>query len=379
MNGKIIIELLLTLFTVILQVRIALPQVKSWMLGPFSKADSINPILMPDMNSKFFCPERQSEVNWEAKDVFNPAAVVKDGKVYLLYRAEDKIGKPAGTSRIGIAWSNDGVHFTKDTTPILYPENDFMKKYEWEGGCEDPRIVEDDKGNFIMTYTSYDGMLARLSVASSKDLIHWKKQGLAFSKAYNGKYINFWSKSGSIVCRLKDNNLVAEKIKGKYWMFWGDNNIYLASSTNLLDWTPVEFEGDTVNNDLPDYASGMRKLKPVFGPRNGKFDSRLVEPGPPAIITDSGILLIYNGANRNDQSLPRGTYSGGQILFDINNFFHVLNRSGSCFFKPERSYELSGQVNNVCFLEGLVYFKNLWFLYYGTADSKIAVAVSHPD
>ena len=136
MNGKIIIELLLTLFTVILQVRIALPQVKSWMLGPFSKADSINPILMPDMNSKFFCPERQSEVNWEAKDVFNPAAVVKDGKVYLLYRAEDKIGKPAGTSRIGIAWSNDGVHFTKDTAPILYPENDFMKKYEWEGGCE---------------------------------------------------------------------------------------------------------------------------------------------------------------------------------------------------------------------------------------------------
>ena len=30
----------------------------------------------------------------------------------------------------------------------------------------------------------------------------------------------------------------------------------------------------------------------------------------------------------------------------------------------------------MCFLEGLVYFKGRWFLYYGTADSKIAVAVA---
>jgi len=34
-----------------------------------------------------------------------------------------------------------------------------------------------------------------------------------------------------------------------------------------------------------------------------------------------------------------------------------------------------GDIYEVCFVEGLVYFKDKWFLYYGTADSKIAVAV----
>jgi hypothetical protein len=29
----------------------------------------------------------------------------------------------------------------------------------------------------------------------------------------------------------------------------------------------------------------------------------------------------------------------------------------------------------VCFLEALANFNGKWFLYYGTADSKIAVAV----
>lgn len=46
--------------------------------------------------------------------------------------------------------------------------------------------------------------------------------------------------------------------------------------------------------------------------------------------------------------------------------------------KTDKDYEKIGEVNNVCFVEGLVYFKNKWFLYYGTADSKIAVAVFDP-
>ena len=51
-----------------------------------------------------------------------------------------------------------------------------------------------------------------------------------------------------------------------------------------------------------------------------------------------------------------------------------LNRSNVPFFVPSESFEITGQVGNVCFLEGLVYFKDKWLLYYGTADSKIAVA-----
>src|ERR1035437_2703293 len=71
---------------------------KSWTLGPFIKADSVNPIMGPVNSLSFMDPVRKALVKWGAKDVFNPAAIVRDGKIYLLYRAEDSIEKPAGTS-----------------------------------------------------------------------------------------------------------------------------------------------------------------------------------------------------------------------------------------------------------------------------------------
>ncbi|HEY4208876.1 MAG TPA: hypothetical protein VGM31_18755, partial [Puia sp.] len=167
----------------------------SWALLPFEKVDSVNPVLGPGTGS-FMDPIWKKTVAWEEKDVFNPAVVVKDEKLYLLYRAQDRVGAPAGTSRIGLAVSEDGLHFIRNPEPVLYPAEDAFKKYEWEGGCEDPRVVEDEKGTYYMTYTAYDGDKARLLVATSSDLRHWVKQGPAFGKAYNGKYLDKWSKSG---------------------------------------------------------------------------------------------------------------------------------------------------------------------------------------
>ena len=116
----------------------------------------------------------------------------------------------------------------------------------------------------------------------------------------------------------------------------------------------------------------------MFSPRKGKFDSELVESGPPAIITNNGIVFIYNSKNSptfGNPNLARGTYAAGQVLIDKNNPEKVLKRTAKWFISPDKPYEITGQVNNVCFVEGLTYFKNKWFLYYGTADAKIAVAV----
>lgn len=334
---------------------------KEWTLLPFVKADENNPVLIADSASSFVCPVI-GNVHWEAKDVFNPAAVVKNDTLFLLYRAEDKVGKYAGTSRIGLAWSVDGLHFTKYPTPVLYPANDSEKKYEWEGGCEDPRIVKDDKGTYYITYTGYDGDKARLLVATSTDLIHWEKHGLAFQQHEN--YIYEWSKSGSIICKYENGKAIAVKINGKYWMYWGDTNIFYATSDDLIHWTPGQAtDGKTIT---------------VFGPRKGKFDSDLVEPGPPAMLTDRGILLIYNCRNvpsKGDTSLAEGTYAPSQILLDKNDPSKVIDRMDTYFMKPEKPYEVNGQVNHVCFAEGLANYKGKWFLYYGTADSKIAVAI----
>jgi len=335
-----------------------------WQWNPFVKIDSVNPVLTSDPNTTFFCPIRKEKIKWEEKDVFNPAAIVIQGKLNLIYRAEDVVGKYNGTSRLGLATSYDGLHFTRAPTPIFYPDNDEMKIFEWEGGCEDPRIVESGDGRFILTYTSYDGNIARLCLASSRDLRNWEKHGLVLGKTENGKYRDLWSKSGSIICRHSGDKLLATKVNNKYWMYWGDTDIFLATSEDLINWEPV----------LDDNGS----IKTIFGPRKGYFDSELVEPGPPAIITSDGIWMIYNSRNHDmwgDASLPEGTYAAGQILFDINDPEKVLARSEEYFFKPENDYEITGQVGNVCFIEALVPYNEKWFLYYGTADSKIAVAV----
>jgi predicted GH43/DUF377 family glycosyl hydrolase len=319
-------------------------------------------------------------VKWIEKDVFNPAAVVRHDTVFLIFRAEDKVGKFAGTSRIGLAWSTDGLHFTKYATPVLYPDNDAYKIWEWEGGCEDPRVVQDASGTYYMTYSAYNGDKARLMVASSTDLRHWKKWGRAFEDEANNKYAEGWSKSGSIVSTYHNGTPVAHKIDGVYWMYWGDQNIWAATSTDLIHWKPVLYkEGETRATNLRGVAKELPELKTVFGPRPQKWDSDLVEPGPPALLTERGILLLYNSRNIpaiGDSSLSEGTYTAGQILMDRNHPATVLQRSEMYFLKPDKPYETAGQVNHVCFIEGLVRFKNRWFLYYGTADSKIAVAVS---
>lgn len=331
----------------------------SWAILPFMKVDSLNPILAAG-DGKFFCSILKKEVNWEEKDVFNPAAVVRNDSVFLIYRAEDTIGKHAGTSRLGLAISTDGLHFIRRKQPILFPDEDYMKGYEWEGGIEDPRVVESEDGTYIMTYTAYEGKVARLCIASSTNLVKWIKHGLVLQ----GKYIDSWSKSGAIVAKQVGKKIVAQKINGKYWMYFGDTDLFLATSDDLIHWQPIE-ENNT--------------LKSVLQPRKGYFDSRLVESGPYALVTEKGIVLIYNGMNLDvggDSTIAKGAYCAGQALFDVNDPSKLIDRLEKNFLRPDQPYEISGQVNQVCFVEGLVPFHGKWFLYFGTADSKIAVATS---
>jgi len=331
---------------------------KEWALTGFVKADSLNPILNPSSEQVFFCPLNNKEVRWEEKNVLNPSAVVRDGKVYLIYRAQDSLM----TSRLGLAISDDGLHFKKEALPIFYPDSDQMQKFEWNGGVEDPRIVEAEDGTYILTYTSYDGRTARLCLASSKDLKTWIKHGLVLGE---GKYRDTWSKSGAIVSKLENGRIVATKIKGKYWMYFGDTDLFMTSSDDLINWEVLE------NDESKEMIS-------VLHPRPGYFDSRLVEPGPYALLREGGILLIYNSSNalnNNDLNLPAFTYTASQALFDKEYPYKLVDRLNGYFIFPEKPYEITGEVNNVCFVEGLVYFRDQWLLYYGTADSKIAVAV----
>jgi len=338
-----------------------------WQLGPFIKADKVNPLLSADSLPQFLCPIKGQLVNWQEKDVFNPGAVVRNGKVYLLFRAEDRFDKGMGTSRIGLAESSDGLHFKKLPKPVLFPAKDGFETLEWEGGCEDPRVVEGPDKTYYLYYTSWNGKFTRLLVATSRDLIHWTKHGFVFDGAgYDWTGWHWYVKSGSVVTELKNGRLVAAKLQGKYWMYWGVGTVKLAYSDDLIHWKPV--------------LGADGKVKAVLERRPGLFDQNGVEAGPPAVLTNAGIVLLYNGIrhepkNKKGLNTTGETYRGGQALFDVRDPARLIDRSIPPFIEPGRPYELNGQISGVTFCEGLVYFNNKWLLYYGTADSRIAVAV----
>ncbi len=277
---------------------------------------------------------------WESAGTFNPAVLVRDNKFVMLFRAQDA----AGTSRLGYAESTDGVHFTQKYGAVLGPESD----YEKGGGVEDPRLVH-LRDRYYLTYTAYNRKDAQLCLAESTDLVHWKRLGVILP-AYQGKWNRGWTKSGAIV---------PEQIAGKYWMYWlgtawdKTDQIGLSSSKDLLHW-----------NEETD--------QPVLPRRPGQFDSRVVEPGPPPIITRDEIILIYNGA---DDHL---VYRTGVAIFDRNDPRKMLYRSEDPVFEPEREWEQNGQVANVVFVEGMAKRGNEWLFYYGGADKHVGVASAWP-
>jgi predicted GH43/DUF377 family glycosyl hydrolase len=273
---------------------------------------------------------------WESAGTFNPAVIEHKGKFVMLYRAQDA----AGTSRLGYAESKDGIQFTRRAEPVLSPEAD----YEKDGGVEDPRLQRFG-GTYYLTYTGYNKTDAQLCLATSRDLLHWERKGVILP-AYKGNWNKGWMKSGAIV---------PEKIDGKYWMYWlgtsadKTDQMGISYSTDLLLWTEAT-------------------ETPVLPRRPGKFDSRVVEPGPPPTLTQSGIVLIYNGA---DDKL---IYRTGVAVFDRKDPRKLLSRTDEPVFGPETEWEKAGQVPNVVFVEGMARQGSRWLFYYGGADKYVGVA-----
>jgi len=282
-----------------------------WPIGKLKKYRK-NPILNPDRKNKF-----------ESSAVYNPAAIAKNGRIYLFYRAEQYYYNDY-ISKIGLAVSKNGFKFKRyKDNPIIFPE----KKYE-KRGCEDPRIVEID-GKYYLTYVAFSGRRSNIVFAESSNLFSWKKRGIVIKNA----------KSGA---------LLPKKIDNKYWMYFGDTNIYLASSRDLKNWQIEE--------------------EPVLTPRGNNFDSHLVEIGPAPILTKKGIFMIYNSSDGEE-------YNVGYAMFSKNNPAKLIARTNKPVLSASSGWESYGKVNYVVFAEGLVEKNGKYFLYYGGADKSIGVAV----
>jgi len=340
---------------------------QNWVIGPWARA-SQTPVIEPDPKSVFVDPVSGQSVHWEALHTFNPAAVVRDGKIFVLYRAEDDSGemKIGGhTSRLGIAVSSDGIHFDRSPEPVFYPSRDAQMERETPGGVEDPRIVESPDGNYIRTYTQWSRAtgIYTIGVATSPDLRHWTKFGPVFGT--EGKYAHFKYKSSGIVTTVVGGRLIAAKIAGKYWMYWGEGEIHLATSEDLIHWHPVEDR------------SGAPQV--LLRRRAGKSDSAFPETGPPPVLTARGIVLFYNAKNASDDTMDSevgaNAYSVQEALFSSTDPSRLIARTDTPVLKPALDWEKSGQYKaGTTFGEGLVLFHGEWWLYYGSADSFVGVA-----
>lgn len=286
-----------------------------------------NPVLTPEENIQAF----------DKACVYNPAAIVKENKVFLIYRGEEDYYKRY-ISRLGLAISEDGFHFKRyDDNPVMKEDLDDPTE---TNGCEDPRLIKVNN-RYFLTYVAYGGNKnITLRGAFSDDLIHWTKT----KPLVQGR-----EKSGAIVQAYKYNS--------QYVMYFGDSELKFAFSKDLQNWK--------ANN------------VPVLSPRTDSFDNFLIEGGPPPILTDQGILVIYNSASGNtsfDGTRKFLSYAPGFAVFDKNDPAKLLYRSDKPIIQATEYWEKYGKINYVIFATALVYFNNKWLLYYGGADKSIGVA-----
>lgn len=292
---------------------------------------------------------------WAADLVFNPAAVVNGDEVWLLCRCVNLADKrrDVNWSISSLVWakSKDGINFKLDDEPFLYPD----ENCKYTGGFEDPRLVFiPEEKVYLLTYTGIsfekDGTLkAPGLLAMSKDLEHWDFLGEKFP--------------ARAVC------IINKKINGKYWGYYGNTNKYITCSSDLKNW----------------HCGG----EILISPREGKFDSELCEGAAPPIVSEEGILFIYNGATTIKATeeysekcfgmktyTDWGMYSTGWVLVDKDDPKKVIARCDEPFLVPFESFECYGLVHFTIFSGGCVEFKGRHFLYYGACDTRIGVAIS---
>jgi beta-1,2-mannosidase len=298
-------------------------------LGPFTPHQH-NPILRPQGDG------------WESASVYNPAAVVADGQVVLLYRAH----AADIVSHVGLATSDDGIRFRRHPEPVLSPSEPYDAQ-----GVEDPRVTKIGD-TYYLTYTGYDGTSPQLCLATSDNLHRWTKHGPLFPDFNtflpqgNGRP-GPWSKAGAIL---------STPIDGRYLMYFGEGSLWYAWSDDLIHWQPC-----------PNTEPLMTPMSP------GTFGEFLVEVGPPPVVTSNGlILLLHNAAVKKADGSVR--YTCGQLLFSPKDPTTVFAQMNQPWLEPQSYEDTHGLVSNVTFVEGLVHHHDAWFAYYGQSDSTLGVA-----
>ena len=233
-------------------------------------------------------------------------------------------------SHLRIARSKDGVHFTIDPMPAVFPE----MPYETYG-LEDPRITKIDKTYYI-TYKVVSDKGICTGLLTTDNFIHFNRHGIIFCP------------------ENLDVVLFPERIGGKYWAltrpvprYLGPRGIWIASWPDTIHWG---------------------QHLPLVLPEEGTFHDGKTGGSCVPIKTDQGWLEIYHGSDISDR------YTLAAVLLDINDPTKVIARAKQPLMEPAAPYELEGFYGNVVFSCGAVEKDNSILIYYGASDEYTAVA-----
>lgn len=281
--------------------------------------------------------------NWpyQVNSVFNPAAALVDGEVVLLARAEDR----RGLSHLTVARSANGTSgWRVEPEPAILPET--HKGDEW--GVEDPRLTYlAERGEWAVVFTEYSVAGPQLGIALTQDF-------RAFDRIVPS--IGPVEKAGD-----KDAAILPRRIDGRWAMIHrpavkDTADMWMSFSDDLAEW---------------------RDSEPFMLARRGVWwDANKIGLSSPPLETPDGWLMMYHGA----KSTPGGClYRAGLALLDLEDPRKVLHRADEWVFGPHAQYEMSGDVGNVVFPCGWVADKGMVFMYYGAADTCVAVASASLD
>ncbi len=270
----------------------------------------------------------REDIPWEKDAVLNCAAIYDNNKFHLLYRAVAHNPGDPNRSSIGYAWSENGVDFQRLEEPVLRPGT----CSEESQGVEDPRVVKFGE-EFYMLYTAYDGSATQIALAISKDMIHWRREGVILSNLEFGNN--------------KDASLFPAKIGGRWCMMHRpEPHIYLAYSDDMHAWS--------------DHVCIMKQ--------EFNWESAKIGGGAQPIKTDKGWLMVYHGVDKDMR------YRLGIALLDLRDPSKVIKRQPEWILQAEKGWEVEGDVNNVVFTCGAVLIGEELWVYYGGADTVIGLA-----
>jgi predicted GH43/DUF377 family glycosyl hydrolase len=327
----------------------------------------------------------------EVEGVLNPAAARSpDGQLYLFPRLVAK----GNYSRIGIA----RVQFNEAGDPAgverlgtaLEPEADYERRADGGGGCEDPRVTfVEPLHRYLMSYTAFSSRGPRIALASSEDLFHWHRLGLAgFAPCHGIEFDDVDDKDASLFPVAIPNPSGQPELAILHRpLFPGtrpeetacrpeSRELDLDRESIWISYCPMTSEGG-VSDRLGQFTSHHRLATPV-----SPWERLKIGSGTPPILTRHGWLIVYHGVS--DLAQPNSEahqlcYSAGVMMLSKKHPQVIRYRSAEPVLKPELSQEQSGTIANVVFPTGIDRRDDLGLLdrfdvYYGMADNRIGVA-----